>query len=106
MRISDWSSDVCSSDLRRLLAFTFLLKPGPYWKNMPENCNCGTASPNILMRQSAKECIKLRKSQVFQTWIFTTRGTLLLTGPGINRKNVEVGKSGSGSVDVGGCGKL
>src|SRR3546814_15105682 len=37
MRISDWSSDVCSSDLRRVLnGIFYILRTGSPWRDLPE----------------------------------------------------------------------
>src|SRR3546814_18115390 len=115
MRISDWSSDVCSSDLASALPFALQLVTGflvlelgvylwhrtmhnsePLWRAMHQ------------MHHSA-ERVDIWGAFYFHPldmvgWVFP--GSLCLVGISGDRKSVESGTSGSVSVHLGGRGHI
>src|SRR3546814_18803511 len=88
MRISDWSSDVCSSDLRR-----FTTPPVVYGINANTVFFVSGLVPRMLTRIDVAEGINLRQ------WLYQTLYTPWLSP---DRKSVVLGKSVSVRVDLGG----
>src|SRR3546814_14592026 len=56
MRISDWSSDVCSSDLERIVLEHFVLKPGSRRRDLLGNAQRG---PVLAMERLADDVLGL-----------------------------------------------
>src|SRR3546814_2470357 len=69
MRISDWSSDVCSSDLWRMnLRYCFWMSPPPEWmSSCGATCgiSCGSFAPveRSEERRVGKECVSTCRSR-------------------------------------------
>src|SRR3546814_20402303 len=108
MRISDWSSDVCSSDLDKVLAKklrTFQAEHG-----LPDDAIAGSATIAALNRGSAyyERLIQLNmeRARVLQgPWtrhVIVDAVTSRLWLYNRNRKRVVEGKSGSVRDDLGG----
>src|SRR3546814_14904098 len=81
MRISDWSSDVCSSDLLRALQAERAAIPDSNGHRIAE-------LESALVEADA--------------WSAPSRAEQLLAGLGLDRKSVVEGKSGDVRVDLGG----
>src|SRR3546814_7808623 len=106
MRISDWSSDVCSSDLSHVLARAVGLDMvAAGWKPTVENYLGRVAKPRILMEvaeakddQTAGLIDHLKKGDMARE-----AERLLADADWLpDRKSVVEGKSVSGRVDIGG----
>src|SRR3546814_15461668 len=111
MRISDWSSDVCSSDLarasRRCLTQSTASSP-PISKRNIEDCRRASPSPSIAAGGDDK-LSHARTSHMATAWRCLDRGVgvepcrpLHWRSHGTDRKWVVWGKSVSVRVDLGG----
>src|SRR3546814_18437687 len=104
MRISDWSSDVCSSDLRGTLRLSIMPRKGT------ENCHFYASPKRFIVSRH-----RLERFILTNCFLYSDRGStgpddqLLgdLTAPDnkrgrTDRKSVEEGKSRTDRVDQGG----
>src|SRR3546814_11857507 len=97
MRISDWSSDVCSSDLTQLSADydLIILDSTPVF---------GMSYALILGCLAQKTVLVTRRGWTTQSKAMQAARQLVLCGADLDRKGVGTGKSVSGRVKLGGRG--
>src|SRR3546814_19524515 len=100
MRISDWSSDVCSSDLLRPKA---PLKGRNIWRNGPRS-GCLQAASHFSRRGDRAACLHDRfpSGRRLREQPASARPTLKRRPSDLDRKSVVSGKSVSVRVDPGG----
>src|SRR3546814_13228416 len=110
MRISDWSSDVCSSDLMRALLDDDSSDAVPAL-----HCPVAVADPTeaaAAVVEAVREQDGVRQKPVFTAWVgehAVVEGRRLFDRSGLphyatpDRKSVGEGKSVSVRVDLGGC---
>src|SRR3546814_18667385 len=101
MRISDWSSDVCSSDLagRTYAAVSAVEQVGHELGFAIQSCHAQSSSISTEAAiDNALKCYQqLADNNVAAVYVTTHRGVTLT-----DRKSVVEGKSGSALVTVGG----
>src|SRR3546814_19128608 len=99
MRISDWSSDVCSSDLRGRITFLSLCLKGSRYQ-----APWGAASPNgPLRRRVFGMDVPAGGTDAGRTFTPSSRvNSPVSSNALIDRKSVVAGKSVSVRVDLGG----
>src|SRR3546814_18831020 len=106
MRISDWSSDVCSSDLSNAIAASTAPMPATSRPGRP----CPGARANSAVRRTRRNESGLGGDGGTCTYLLRPDQKITvatnISAPGIDRKSGEWGKGVSGRVDLGGCRKL
>src|SRR3546814_18085504 len=106
MRISDWSSDVCSSDLRNganwqgtLASLDLAPAKGATW-HLQSPARYAQRGSNWTLSQS---CFAASDGGALSAIADWPRGGLVVEGQGLDRKSVVLGTSVSVRLDPGGC---
>src|SRR3546814_2203922 len=103
MRISDWSSDVCSSDLNAVLVLagdidlaTAKAKVQKYFGDIPRG-------PQNVLPDAPIPTLPARKDEVMKDRVAATMLTRMWAVPGVNSKDMaalDVAAGGLGGVDL------
>src|SRR3546814_18011355 len=110
MRISDWSSDVCSSDLRyswRNKVEQLRIEPISQASANQRAGRCGRIGPGVCVRLYAEGDFKARAPFTDPEVLRSSLASVILRMKALkDRKSVGTGKGVSGRVDFGGGGFL